>query len=333
VSQAALPERQGSRRAGFDWRAHAAIARPDHWFKHVFAIPGVVVALGTVPQVDGRALAVRALLATVSLCLVASSYYTLNELLDAPYDRLHPTKHLRPVPSGRVNVPVAYAQWLVLFALGLLSGWWVSPWFAGTVLVLWLCACAYNVPPVRTKDRVYLDVLSESVNNPLRMVAGWFIVTSATLPPASLLLSYWMIGAYFMALKRYAEYRHIDDAPRAAAYRRSFASYTEDKLLVSVMFYAASSMLFFGAFVMRYRLELLLAFPMVALVMALYLRVAQKPDSAAQNPERLYRERLLMTAVVSTSILMLALLRTDLPIMYRLLTPTAPVQENVRDGR
>ena len=27
---------------------------------------------------------------------------------------------------------------------------------------------AYNVPPVRTKDRAYLDVLSESVNNPLR---------------------------------------------------------------------------------------------------------------------------------------------------------------------
>ncbi len=205
----------------------------------------------------------------------------------------------------------------------------LGPWFAGTLLVLWLCACAYNVPPVRTKDRAYLDVLSESVNNPLRMVAGWFIVTSATLPPASLLLSYWMIGSYFMALKRFAEFRQINDPARAASYRRSFAVYTTDRLLVSVMFYAAASMLFFGAFIMRYRIELLLAFPAVALVMALYLRVALQPDSAAQNPERLYRDGPLMAAVIVAAVLMLVLLSVDLPQLHRLLTPTAPPQFNI----
>jgi 4-hydroxybenzoate polyprenyltransferase len=311
-------------------RPYLSIARPDHWFKNVFAIPGIVVALSTVPTVPWPDLAWRTLLGAVALCTIASSYYTLNEILDAPFDKLHPTKHTRPIPSGQVNVRIAWVQWLVLFAIGLGVSAAISPWFAGTMLVLWLCACAYNVPPVRTKDRAYVDVLSESVNNPLRMVAGWFIVTSATLPPASLLLSYWMIGAYFMALKRYAEFRQIADPRRAAAYRKSFATYTEDRLLVSIMFYAASSMLFFGAFSMRYRLELLLSFPLVALVMALYLRVALKPDSAAQNPERLYRERSLMAAVSVAAIAMLVLLRTDLPVMYRLLTPTAPPQVNTR---
>lgn len=311
-------------------RPYLSIARPDHWFKNVFAIPGIVVALSTVPPVPWQDIAWRSFLGAVALCTIASSYYTLNEILDAPFDKLHPTKHTRPIPSRQVNVSVAWVQWLVLFALGMAVSWAISPWFAGTMLVLWLCACAYNVPPVRTKDRAYLDVLSESVNNPLRMVAGWFVVTSVTLPPASLLLSYWMIGAYFMALKRYAEFRSIADAKRAAAYRKSFGTYTEDRLLVSIMFYAASSMLFFGAFSMRYRLELLLSFPLIALVMALYLRVALKPDSAAQNPERLYRERFLMVAVSATAIAMLVLLRTDLPGMYRLLTPTAPPQVNTQ---
>jgi hypothetical protein len=27
------------------WRAHAAIARLDHWVKNVFVLPGIVVAL------------------------------------------------------------------------------------------------------------------------------------------------------------------------------------------------------------------------------------------------------------------------------------------------
>ena len=62
-------------------------------------------------------------------------------------------------------------------------------------------------------------------------------------PPASLLLSYWMVGCYFMGLKRFAELRAIDDPERAAAYRKSFAHYNESRLLVSVMFYAATAML------------------------------------------------------------------------------------------
>ena len=39
-----------------------------------------------------------------------------------------------------------------------------------TAAVLLLMGIAYNVPPLRTKDRPYLDVLSESVNNPLRLL-------------------------------------------------------------------------------------------------------------------------------------------------------------------
>ena len=319
----------GARVTPFDWRAHLSIARPDHWFKNVFMLPGVIVAASTVESFSWTAVLLRTLIAAVALCLIASSYYTLNEILDAPFDRLHPTKHTRPIPSGRVRIPLAWAQWLVLFLAGLAVGSIISAWFVATLMLLWVAACAYNIPPVRTKDKPYLDVLSESINNPLRMVAGWFVVTSITLPPASLLLSYWMIGAYFMALKRFAEFRHIADAPRAAAYRRSFAFYTEERLLVSIMFYGTSSMLFFGAFCMRYRLELLLAFPLVALVMALYLHVALKPDSAAQNPEHLYREGALMSAVIGATFAMAVLLYVDIPAMYRMLSPTAPPQTNI----
>ncbi|HWP72150.1 MAG TPA: UbiA family prenyltransferase [Gemmatimonadaceae bacterium] len=311
----------------FDWRAHVAIARPDYWFKNVFVIPGIVIALGTVTGVDARALAVRIVIGLAATCLIASSNYTLNEVLDAPFDRHHPEKQYRAVPSGRVRPAAAYAQWLLLFVAGMGLALTIGIPFALSLLALWLMAVVYNVPPLRAKDQPYIDVLCEAVNNPLRMLAGWFIVTSATIAPASLLLSYWMIGCYFMALKRYAELASIADRSRAGAYRRSFAWYTADRLIVAIMFYASASMLFFGAFCMRYRLELILAFPLVALVMAMYLRVALKPNSAAQQPEHLYRERGLMAAVVATTVLMIVLLRVDLPALHRFVTPTAPVQE------
>jgi hypothetical protein len=156
------------------------------------------------------------------------------------------------------------------------------------------------------------------------MLAGWFIGTTASVAPASLLLSYWMVGCYFMAIKRYAEYREIDDRSAAAAYRKSFAYYTPERLLVSIMFYGSAAMLFLGAFVMRYRLELILAFPLVALVMAMYLDLSFKEDSAVQRPEGLYREPKLMAAVIACTIAMAVLLLVDMPLLHRIFSPWAP---------
>lgn len=306
-------------------RAHIQIARADHWVKNVFVLPGIVVALAFDPaQLSSTMLAVRVVVGIFAVCLIASSNYVINEVLDAPFDRQHPTKRLRPVPSGHVNIPLAYVQWIGLMLAGIALSSTISLSFAATMLALWLMGCIYNIPPVRTKDLPYLDVLSESVNNPLRMLAGWYIVGTLAVPPVSLLISYWMIGCYFMAIKRYAEYKEINDPARSAAYRKSFCYYNERRLLVSIMFYGSHAMLFFGTFIMRYKLELILTFPLVALVMAVYLSMAFKKDSAAQRPEGLYREPVLMVSVVVCTVLMCALMFVEMPLLHRIFIPSVP---------
>jgi len=310
------------------WRGHIAIARIDHWFKNVFVIPGAVAALAMDSAHVAPGVARRAVIGLASVCLVASSNYVINELLDAPSDLAHPTKFTRPVPAGKVNIPLAYAQWLLLMLVGVALGYrGVSVPFGVTVFVLWVMGCIYNIRPIRSKDLPYLDVLSEAVNNPLRMLAGWFIVGTASVAPGSLLLSYWMVGCYFMAMKRYAEFREIGDPVRAAAYRRSFQFYTEDRLLVSIMFYGSAAMLFLGAFVMRYRLELILSFPLIALVMAIYLFLGLKPNSTVQRPEGLYREPTLMAAVIACSVVICVLMLVDIPQLQELVAPTAPTSK------
>jgi decaprenyl-phosphate phosphoribosyltransferase len=83
-------------------------------------------------------------------------------------------------------------------------------------------------------------------------------------------------------------------------------------------------MLFFGAFIMRYRLELILSFPFVALVMAIYLRLAFDHDSVVQRPEGLYRQPLLVTSVISCAIVMILLVKVDLPKLHHVFAPTMP---------
>lgn len=298
-------------------RAHLSLLRLDHSVKQVFVIPGIVIAASVAGVNANTALAVRTAAGLLAAVLVASSNYVLNELLDAPFDRQHPTKHTRPAAARCVSVPLGYAQWLLCGALGFAVAWSVSMPLFFSVLSLWVMGCAYNVPPVRLKDLPYLDVLSESLNNPIRFCVGWYMVTAAVIPPASILVAYWMLGAYFMALKRFSEYRQIG-SQTAMRYRPSFAYYTEQKLLNSIVFYAATAMLFFGAFIMRYRLEMILAFPLIALLMAMYFNLAFARDSAAQHPEKLYREPRLMALLALCCTVLVLTCFVHLPWLQRL---------------
>jgi decaprenyl-phosphate phosphoribosyltransferase len=293
--------------------AHARIMRLDHSIKQIFVAPGIVLAVSITGVHMSTALWTRIFVGLVSATLIASSNYVLNELLDAPFDRLHPSKHSRPVANGLVIHGWGYVQWIVLMLAGMVLAVELGLGFALSAAGLWIMGCIYNIPPVRSKDFAYVDVLTESINNPLRFCLGWCSVIATLLPPTSLLISYWMLGCFFMTLKRFSEYRQIADHSRAASYRRSFAHYTEEKLLNSAIFYAAASMLFFGAFIMRYRIDLILSFPVIAWLMAVYFSLSFRPDSPVQNPELLYRNRALMIPLVICIALMTALLFINVP--------------------
>jgi 4-hydroxybenzoate polyprenyltransferase len=182
----------------------------------------------------------------------------------------------------------------------------------------------YNVPPVRLKDLVYVDVLAEALNNPIRFLAGWYLTGTAALPITSLLIAYWMAGCYFMNIKRYAEIRDPRASRYLGRYRKTYAWYTEKNLLVGILFFGSLAMLFFGEYMGRYRLEMVVAFPFVAAVMGVYFALAFKPDSAAERPELLIREPLLMAAIVVCAVVIALMLFVDLPWLHQVFVPSRP---------
>jgi decaprenyl-phosphate phosphoribosyltransferase len=297
---------------------YVSIARPDHWFKNVFMALGVLLAIFYHPEAVRAATLGQIVLAVVATCLIASSNYVINEILDAPTDRNHPVKRRRPIPAGKVLVPIAYAQWILLGGTGLVLASCINHPFLYSGAFLLIMGMLYNIRPVRFKDHPYVDVLSESINNPIRLLLGWFAVTSLDFPPLSLLISYWMIGAFFMAAKRFAEYRSIGDAAVAGAYRSSFRYYNQENLMISMFFYATSFALFLGVFIVRYHLELILIFPLVSGFICYYLHIAFKEHSATQNPERLYQERGLMVYLVVCVLAFFLLMLTNISVMYRI---------------
>ncbi len=307
-------------------RDYVSIARPSHWFKNVFMLPGVLLALFFQPELLSSVHWASLLAGLLATCLVASSNYVLNEILDAPRDAFHPEKQKRPVPSGAVRVKPAYAEWVLLAAAGLAVAFSVGVPMGWTAAVLWIAGTLYNVPPIRMKDLPYADVLSESVNNPLRFLLGWYAAGAAGMPPVSMLMAYWMFGAFLMAMKRFAEYRHIGDPVVAGRYRKSFASYTSERLLESLSFYGAMFGMWSGVFIARYRVELCLAIPVVAYAMAYYMHLGFKKDSPVQNPERLYRQPKLMVLCTAAFVACAVLLLVEWPAFEHWTRP-APCPE------
>jgi len=187
----------------------------------------------------------------------------------------------------------------------LLCAWQASATLLLVSTLFALQGVVYNVQPLRTKDKAYLDVLSESVNNPLRLLIGWVIIDPGSLPPSSVILAYWFGGAFLMAAKRYSEYREIvatHGRELLVRYRASFAGYGETSLNVSCFTYGLLSNFFLAVFLIKYRIEYLLLMPFITALFAQYLALAMQSGSSAQAPEKLFRERGLLLIVACVAI-------------------------------
>ena len=304
-------------------RPYIRISRPEYWANHIFILPGILLGFMFDPPKaeDAFALCLRILWAIACACLVASSNYVLNEILDAAKDRFHPEKKNRPLASGQASVPVAYVQWLVLAAMGFAVAFGQSMALGFTMVAFWISGMIYNVPPVRLKDVPYVDVICESLNNPIRLCIGWFAAGGEVMPPLSMLFAYWMFGAFLMGIKRFAEYRHLRSSGQAANYRNSFAYYTEERLQESIFFYGALFGMLSGFFMARYDAEIVLATPLVALAMAYYIHLGFKENSPVQHPEKLFKEKKLMVLVALAFVACAVLLYVRMPSFRRAISP------------
>ena len=301
-------------------RDYLSIARFDHATKHIFIVPGMVLAY-LLRGVQETQVVAAILLGGLTALFIASANYTINEWLDRQSDRHHPTKSARTAVNIELDGRLVILEWALFVAAGLLcarlaSGtmFWVAFAFAAQGIV-------YNVQPLRSKDRAFLDVISESVNNPLRLMIGWAMIDPTTLPPSSIILAYWLGGAFLMGAKRLSEYREIvasHGKDLLVRYRASFGGYTEISLTASCFAYAILSVFFLAVFLVKYRVEYLLIMPFVTALFVQYLSLSMLAGSTAQKPEKLFRETRLMVIVALLVASFLFATLVDVPSLEQL---------------
>jgi len=298
------------------YKDYISIARPDHWSKHIFIIPGILLALILVP--NSELFLSKIIIGFCSACLLSSANYVINEWLDAPFDRYHPIKKTRPLVLGKISSINVLIEYAILILAGIYLSSLVGTMFLLTSIIFIFFAILYNVKPFRIKDRVYSDIILESFNNPLRLFFGWFMISGNTIPPYSIILFYWFSGAFLMSAKRLAEYRQListEALTNLGNYRRSFAKYTEKSLLLSAYFYSLLATFNISVFLVKYKIELILIFPAISVLFTYYLGVSYKESSIVQTPEKLFLDKYLMVIIIFTIILFSTLLIIEIPLL------------------
>ena len=169
-------------------------ARPKQWIKNflIFLPPLLSFQFST-------SIFVFTLKAFISFCLISSSVYIFNDLLDIDKDKLHPLKKNRPIASGKIKFKKALSISFFFAALSLLLASTIS------IKIFLIIICYFFIQIfycIKLKEIPILDILSVSSGFLLRALAGgainnfvspWFILTIS-------------LGALFLAIeKRKAE--------------------------------------------------------------------------------------------------------------------------------
>lgn len=145
--------------------------RPKQWLtKNIFIFAAVVFDSKLfVPGPFFERPLGRTLIGFVLLCLISSTIYIINDIADVAADRQHPRKKHRPIPAGRLPIPIAWGAAIAIGLLTLAASFALDATF-GVIIVLYaLLNLAYSF---KLKHVVIVDVLIVSAGFVLRVAAG-----------------------------------------------------------------------------------------------------------------------------------------------------------------
>ena len=144
------------------------LIRPQQWIKNGFVLIPMFFG-GRLLNVDD---AIASVVTFFAFSCAASAIYCFNDIVDVDADRRHPVKCHRPIASGAVSVPTAYALMAVLALLSALLLFFLpqrAGETAGIVAFYFLLNMAYCL---WLKRHAIIDVCTVAFGFVLRILAG-----------------------------------------------------------------------------------------------------------------------------------------------------------------
>lgn len=172
------------------------LMRPHQWVKNTFVLTGLLFG----HKWHDPALLSKAIIAFIAFCLISSTVYILNDIVDIEQDKNHPGKRLRPLPSGKLKISTAASFAVVLGLTAFALAFTASTTVVAILAIYLVMNIAYSL---KLKHVVILDVFIIATGFMLRILAG---TLGLGIPPSQWLLLCGLMVTLFLGFsKRRAE--------------------------------------------------------------------------------------------------------------------------------
>lgn len=150
-------------------KSYIELLRPKQWIKNFFVF-GAIIFSRKFMDISNILMAT---LAFISFCLISSTVYIMNDIIDLEQDKVHPKKKNRPIASGKVSKTSAIYLLVVLFIASLTIGFFTNKFLLLILVIYFINNVLYSF---KIKHVVLLDVMSIAIGFILRVVAGGVVI-------------------------------------------------------------------------------------------------------------------------------------------------------------
>jgi 4-hydroxybenzoate polyprenyltransferase len=224
----------------------------------------------------------------IALCLISSTNYIINDILDKDKDKLHPKKSQRPIASNYYSTTFAGTIAIITAIASLSISILISEKFFFLVLLLFFLTLFYSL---KLKEEIFLDITLISTNFIIRAISG-IIIIEARLSP-------WLILCTFFLSLLLATGKRIHEFKTSKEHKNVLKYYTKDLLnkllIISTTLLILSYSLY--SFLSIYPI-LIYTIPISAYIILRYLYLIETNSNIPGELENFYKDKQLLTALI-----------------------------------
>lgn len=178
--------------------------RPRQYAKNVFIFAPLFF--------DRRLFDPHALLVTflgfITLCILCSGVYVLNDIVDVDADRAHPQKKYRPIAAGKISIRNAKIFCIILFTAAFVFAFAINRQFFLLCVLMAVINIAYSF---RLKHIPLIDIITIGILFIIRVLSGAVLIRVQIFSPWLYIVTF-MLALYLGFGKRRAELASLQGA-------------------------------------------------------------------------------------------------------------------------
>ena len=255
------------------------LLRINQWYKNLV----IFLALFFSENLFNFELFLKTLMGFFSLCFICSSYYIINDIKDLEFDKKHPEKKKRPLPSGLIKVGTAKMISIILFAFSVIFAYFINSYFIVFPLALFLLSVLYTF---YFKNIPILDVHIIAINFLLRAVSGGYVI-NVTVSPWLIILVF-LLGLFLALCKRRSNLEFLGE--KAKEFKKIFNFYNKEILDMFIVCILAVFLTAYSFYSFLVRENFLLSLPIMTFILFRYTYLISKNSKIGRDVENALKD-------------------------------------------